>query len=439
MNTATEVGLGQAEAQGPTTADGAAGAESTAVAMARLAGSPALRDLGRAVLASTAGALAVYLVGALAVQLRGSLHFGPSGLGLAFALFYVGAGLGAVPLGRLTERIGAPIVMRSAALGAAILLLLIATWAHSLATLAGLLVCAGVVASSLGPATNLFLARRIRPERQGVAYGIKQATIPLAATCAGIAVPAIGLSVGWRWAFVLAAVVAGLAALSIPRGAVRTRVTTTRRPDAPTSKATVPQRSRRPLIVLAVGFTLSLFSVNGLNAFLVTAAVSTGFSKADAGLLAALGAGLTVATRIGIGFAADRYGRNPLRIVLGMVLLGSIGYGMLSTASATHELWLFGLGAVIAYSAGWGWNGLFNYVIVRAHIDAPARATSIIQVGGCTAGVLGPLTFGLLVVHGSYSLAWASVGAAMLAGCAVIAVGKVLLSHQTALSGASSA
>lgn len=429
-------GVGAAAGEGAVGAPAAEesrGGSSPFAGVGRLAGSRAARDLVCAVLASTAGALAVYLVGALAVQVRASLHFGPTGLGVAVALFYVGSGIGAVPFGRLAERFGAPSVMRVAALGAAVLLVLLATCASSWSALAGLLFGAGLVGAAMGPSTNLFLARRIRRERQGAAFGVKQATIPLAATCAGFAVPAIGLSIGWRWAFVLAAGLAALAAAAIPRRgpAAAPRAAAGRAvPGGGDGPRAMPRRSRRPLAVLAVGFTLSVLSVNGLNAFLVTAAVSSGFSKATAGLLAALGAGLTVTMRVTIGFAADRYGRDHLRIVLVMVLCGVAGYVALSIASATHDLWLFGIGAVTAYGAGWGWNGLFNYVVVRSHLEAPARATAVVQIGGCTAGVLGPVLFGMLVAHGSYSLAWSVVGGVMCCGCAVLAVAKGLLARE---------
>lgn len=396
-----------------------------------LARSSAGRDVGCAVLASTSGVLAVYLTGALAVQIRGSLHFGPSGLGIAVASFYAGMGVGAVPLGRLAERIGAPAVMRGAALGAAVMLVLVAALAGSWGALVGLLFCAGCMGAAMGPSTNLFLARRIRRERQGAAFGVKQATIPLAATCAGFAVPAIGLSIGWRWAFVLAAVLAVLAAVAIPRQAATARPAV-RPPGRPTGATPGQARSRRPLAALTVGFAMAVFSVNGLNAFVVVAAVSTGFSKATAGLLAALGAGLTVTMRVTIGFVADRYGRDHLRIVLAMVLCGVAGYAALSAATATHALWLFGAGAVVAYGAGWGWNGLFNFVVVRTHLEAPARASAFIQLGVCISGVLGPLVFGLLVAHGSYTLAWAVVGGVMCCGGAVLAVAKGLLAREGA-------
>lgn len=415
-------------------AEGWLAGATTSASLVRLTRSSAVHDLLRTVLASTAGALAVYLVGALAVQVRGSLHFGPSGLGLAFALYYVGAALGAVPSGRLAERFGAPRVMRLAAFGAAVVLVLLGTCAGSWSALAGLLFAGGLIGAAMGPSTNLFLARRIRGGRQGAAFGIKQATIPLAASCAGLAVPAIGLSIGWRWAFVLAATLACAAGLAIPTGSAPMRFRVVRPSGTAPGGAKATSRSKWPLAVLVVGFTLSLFSVNGLNAFLVTAAVSTGFSKASAGLLAALGAGLTVAMRVTIGFIADRYGRDHLRIVLLMVLVGVAGYLALSIASATHALWLFGLGAVVAYGAGWGWNGLFNYVIVRAHLEAPARATALTQVGGCTAGAVGPVLFGLLVAHGSYSLAWSVVGGLMCCGLGFLLVGKGMLARQRASS-----
>src|SRR5699024_5418681 len=96
------------------------------------------------------------------------------------------------------------------------LLLLLAAFARSLLVLAIIMIFAGVVSSALQPATKLFLVRRAPHKRHGFAFGIKQAAVPFAVFLGGLAVPAIGLTVGWRWAFVTAAVLALVISLIMP-------------------------------------------------------------------------------------------------------------------------------------------------------------------------------------------------------------------------------
>lgn len=82
---------------------------------------------------------------------------------------------------------------------------------------------------------------------------------------------------------------------------------------------------------------------------------------------------------------------------------------------------------IVAYGAGWGWNGLFNFAVVRTHPDTPGRATGITQVGGRLAGAAGPLVFGFVAEHLSYPAAWALDGGAAVAGATIIVAGRQLL------------
>src|SRR5205823_1137887 len=65
--------------------------------------------------------------------------------------------------------------------------------------------------------SNLTLARSVPAHRLGLSFGVKQAAIPLATLLAGAAVPAVALTVGWRWAYVIAAGLAVLALVGAPR------------------------------------------------------------------------------------------------------------------------------------------------------------------------------------------------------------------------------
>lgn len=377
-----------------------------------------------------ATAFPVFLLGALSVQLRQSLHFGASVLGLIAALYYVGAGVPSVSLGRKAEALGGLRTMRLASAGSSVMLLLLATVTRSWVVLGVLMVPAGVCSAAMGPATNIFLSRRIPTPRQGLAFGIKQAAVPLTSALGGLAVPAIALTVGWRWAFVTAAVWSAATAVLIPRpqeslAARRARMR---------NDAGVPFR-RAPLIVLTVGFGIGVGGASSLAAFLVSSAVVGGIDRVQAGLLVALGGGIAAGSRVLSGLLADRRGSGHLRAAATMLAFGALGYGALGLASHDRLAVVYLVAVVAAFGGGWGWNGLVNLAIVHAHPHHPGHATGILQTGGRAGGMLGPFIFGEIVSHSSYSVAWLMNAGAALCAAAVIVIGRrMLMSSATAAS-----
>ncbi|HVM41173.1 MAG TPA: MFS transporter, partial [Acidimicrobiia bacterium] len=176
----------------------------------------ARRSVLAAVSVSTAGSLPLFLVGALSVQIRDDLHFGETALGVAVGSYLVAAAVASAAAGRFVERVGAVRGMRVAALLAATSLAGIAVLAHSWAVLVGLLAVAGVAGAAGQPGSNLLIARAVAPARRGIAFGIKQSAIPAAMLIGGLAVPTVALTVGWRWAFAGAALLALASLATVP-------------------------------------------------------------------------------------------------------------------------------------------------------------------------------------------------------------------------------
>ncbi|NNN19272.1 MAG: MFS transporter [Acidimicrobiaceae bacterium] len=351
------------------------------------------RDIVSAIAAATSTSFAVYLTGALAVQMRSSLHFAPDALGFSISIYFLGAAAGSVPFGRLAEAVGGVRVMRPTAVVAGVFLASIALFVQSWLSLTIVLFFAGIVSSAMQPATNLFLARRIPRNHQGLAFGVKQAAIPLATLFGGLAVPGIALTVGWRWAFGVAGLWSVIAALIVPRSHTSLAAYRARHKDP------VPKGNLGPLIVLGIGFGLGIFAAAAMTGFLVTSAVAAGLTKSNAGFVAGFAGAIAVIARIYAGIAADRRGRGHFKVVAAMLIIGSLGYGGLAIGASTRMDVFFWIGAFIAFGAGWGWNGLFNYAVIQTHQHAPARASAITQVGGRLASVFGPLVFGLVVAH----------------------------------------
>ncbi|MDR0342525.1 MAG: MFS transporter [Nocardiopsaceae bacterium] len=384
-----------------------------------------LGGLAGASLGTVATSLTVFLVATLAVQIRSGLHLSLSELGLAVSVYYLAAAVAAAPAGRLAESLGGARTMRAAAIGAGLCQALVAALTRSLWSLAIMLALAGAIDATMQSAANLLLLRRIAARRRGLAFGVKQAAVPFTSLLGGLAVPTLALTVGWRWAFAGAVGLAGLAVVLIPRP----RTTLAQRPRAGGQRL---EGGLAPLLVLASGFGLSMLSIAALTTFLVTSAVAAGMGEATAGLLAALAGGIAVAVRIGAGAGADRMPVRHLRLVGGMLIAGAAGYLVLAAGAATRLAPLMVAGAVVAYGAGWGWNGLFNMAVSVSHPAAPAKASGITLTGNRLAGIAGPYLFAVLVTRTSYPIAWLAAAGATLAAATVMLAGDRMLAARQA-------
>lgn len=381
-------------------------------------------DVSAAVVSSVLSALLVFLVAALAPQIRVSLHFNTAGLGFLVSLYYLSAAVSSVPLSRLIEAVGALRAMRWGCALMGLLLLVLAFTVHSFDGLAAIMAVAGLISAGLQNATNLFLVRRTPQNHHGFAFGIKQAAVPMAVLVSGFAVPAVALTLGWRWAFVIAAALAFVTSLAMPRSRISFAEYRSRPPIA-----RLGGRATANLMLLACALALGVAAASALSAFTVTALTDAGQANATAGLLASLGGFAAAGTRIGMGIHADHSHRAHLRVAAAMLGVGALAYVVLALSTSTLSCLLIPAVAV-AYAAGWGWNGLFNLAIVSHYPEQAARATGITSVGGRIGGVVGPSVFGLAATHASYTTAWLLVAGAAVCGTLILLAGHRLLKGQ---------
>jgi predicted MFS family arabinose efflux permease len=361
-------------------------------------------------LAATVGVLPAYLIGGLAVQLRDEFAFGSEQLGLIVALFFLVSSLSSAPFGRLVERLGSYRTMVAGGLTAAVGLgALGAAW--SWVALAGLVTVAGLANGMLQVSSNLLIVRGVRGRRRGLAFGVKLAAIPLSTLLAGAAVPLVALTVGWRWAFAGAALLALTTIPLTPAFDPGTRTGgggSTPRPSSPVGA----------LVLIAVGGGVGTAAANCLGAFLVDWSVVAGADPGWAGTLLAGASVVGIATRLATGAAADRWSWPAMPWVAGMLIAGTAGFVAIASGPGG---WGFIGGVVLAFAAGWGWNGLYNLAVVRANEDAPAGATGITQTGVYMGSTVGPLAFGLIAGRISYPTAWLTAAvAAGLAGVLLV-------------------
>jgi MFS family permease len=360
------------------------------------------RSLARpAALSIAAGATTVlpgFLVGALALQIRADLGVSVTAVASGLPVFFAAGALGAGPGGRLAERLGALRSIRACVVATAVCLLLAGLLAESLVVLLALLAVAGVANAVTQPAINLFMADQVPLERQGLAFGIKQAAIPTAVLVSGLALPLLALPLGWRPTFVVCAAGA-LAVAAIVRRSAPSFAPVPPRDPAP--------RPSRALLVTAVGAALGSAGPNSLGAYLVASAVDVGIAEGTAGLLAAAGSATSLLARVALGQRADRRRDYGFTAVVALPAAGAVGFALLASGTAAP----FVVGVFVAFALGWGWPGLFNLAVVELNRNAPAAATGVTQTGIYVGAAAGPAAFGLISAELGYSAAWAASGA----------------------------
>lgn len=357
----------------------------------------------------TSAALPPFLTGAVAVEMGAELHLSPTRLGVLVGAYFVGAALSSGPGGHLVERIGGKKGMRLSAALALTSLLGIGLVAGT-TLVAGVFMLFGGASNGVAQtATNLYLARTIPPGRHGLVFGIKQSAIPVATSLAGLSVPLVALTVGWRYTFLaggLLALTMLVMPLADPPGVAGS-------PAGDPSLRPAEGATTGMLVLLAGAVMLGVWGGQSLGAFLVSSSVSAGMAQSAAGMLLTVGSVAGVASRIGMGWLVDRTAVPGLRLIAVMMGVGVVGFGAIGSGMPVL-LWV---GPVLAFAGGWGWSGLLTYAVVRLRPDAPAKATGITQTGLFAAATVGPPLFGAIAEAGSYSVAWftTSVTAAVAA------------------------
>lgn len=359
--------------------------------------------------------LPAFLTGGMAVQMSADLNLTVSTLGVAVSSFIAAQAVLSRFLGRWVDRLGAGLALRSAAVLGALSAFAVAGLAQGLVGLALALAVAGV-ANALGqPAASRMLARSVVAERQGIAFGLFQSSKPVAGLLGGLAVPLFALTVGWRWAFVATGCAALLVAAALPRLEGRPGPSASHK----RLREEVPGAA---LALLAIGMALGFGAVKVFGTFLVEANVTAGLSPALAGLLLSMGSGLAIVARLVLGRIADRREGHQLRLVVGMLLVGAIGFGVLALQRPVAMV----VGTTVVAVGAWGYNGLF-YLSMTRLTDAPGALTGAMLGAASVGGAVAPVVFGLVAERGSYTAGWLMTGSWVLLAAVVMHVAYLRL------------
>lgn len=355
------------------------------------------------------GALPFFMLGGLAVQVKDDLGFSEAALGLAVTIGFISGALSAPFTGRIADRIGSK---RAVYLGCALSsasLAGIAVFTYDLAVLIAFLCLSGVAIATIDPGLAILISRSIPPERQGLAFGVKEASIPAAGLLAGIAVPTIALSVGWRWAFALGLLPLAVVLVLLPRVTVGLP-----RPAPEPGPSGRPKRRIAGLVVAAVAAALGTGAASGVGIFITDSAVAMGFTPAAAGLLLAFGSVTGIVARVATGVRADRSRGPQFRLIAAMLGVGAATMALGGTGLPI----LLILATVGTFAGAWAWTGLYFLSLVDAFPHRPGAIAGIGTAGLGTGNAIGPVLFALAAGSWSYGLAW--LAAAVVAGTAAV-------------------
>ena len=216
----------------------------------------------------------------------------------------------------------------------------------------------------------------------------------MASFTAGLAVPLIGLTIGWRWAFI-GTPIAFLIIFSLTRGLESEQ--------KPLEIKVEKENQRLSLLLIAIATGLGVAAITSMLGFYVQSAVDRGTSVGTAGVFFAIGSLVAVPARIFWGWLVDQYDYSPLRVLTALLVGGGIGFALLGLVESSTLLLIVTL---TCFGVGWSWSGLVFLAATQESPNAPATASGVVSAGSGIGGLTGPLLFGAVVEKWSYTPAW---------------------------------
>lgn len=376
-----------------------------------------VRIAAAAALSVVLGMLPPLMLGATAVLVREDLGFDQRRLGLIMAAYFTALGLTALPFGALADRVGPRRSLLTAVTASAVAIAGV-TAAPSSGWLAVAMGVGGVACGFAMSAASLAIGTGAGA-RGGFAFGVQQSAVPFTSLLAGIAVPTVALTLGWRWTFGLSLLLVPTIAVVVPAGGAFSRGR-----DAAGTHGEPPRRAKLPrsFWLVALGMCFASAAALTTSTFLVESLVHRGVGTGSAAVVLAGASSACIATRLYVGWQADRRTGGHVAMAAAMVLLAACGHLVLGGA---RSLPLLTLGALVAFGVGYGWPGLLFHGVATLHPSGVGAAVGATNAGGAMGAAVGPAVFGVLIASGSHRLAWSvTAGVAALGGLILFAAAR---------------
>lgn len=343
-------------------------------------------------------------VGPLGPFIARDLHVSRVGLGVLVAVFNIAAGLASPFMGRSTDMLGA----RRMAVRSSLLASLAAAgvaFAASFPILVGVFALGGLALAGANPSTNSAVAQSYPRRSRGLVLGIKQAAVPAASLLAGLLVPLMAVTIGWR-STMLVPIALGLtgalfSARYFPRHASSI--------ESPVAKSTPPGSKALSLYAFLMGGATSCYTTY-LGLFMQE---DLNYPPSLIGLSFVLAGGFGVLSRVCWGWATDAFFHGRNHIVLGAAAAGGIlaaaAAGMADGVAAGF-IWI----TVVIYGIFlFGWGAALAVAVLENFAERVGQATGVVILGFYSGLAVSPPVFGWLVdtSGGRYGPGWALSGA----------------------------
>ena len=336
--------------------------------------------------------------------------------GYAFVIMVV-----SLPLGTLADRIGGrrTLVLMLVFVLLGLLGMSLSWGLWSLFAFAGI---AGIPAGGTNSATNNIIVEKVPAGSRGWITGIKQSGVQMGIFVAGATLPVVALSLGWRWALRLSALVAiagiGATLAVVPAGS-RSRVRTARQIRG--------SGARMPAAVwwlAAYGVTMGA-GVAAYSTFVpLYAQEEIGMSVGLAGIVIAVSGAVGVIARIIWGRIAERAGHPAVPLIwIGGLGVVSIALTWVASPNMPPAVWA---GAVLMGIGAGSWMSVAMLAaMTMSEPERTGRGTGLIMLGFALGLTVGPAIFGWGVdSSGGYDLPLAGVVINFAASVALMIVWK---------------
>ncbi len=351
--------------------------------------------------------------------------FDTATIGLLFGLAGVFSAMAVIAWGQVADRTSDRFVSVVGLLVTALALALAAGFA-----LAGQYIWMGVLVvvsgiSAAAPSIGIIKGMSgsfIGHPRLGLAFGIRQAAIPIGAGLAGLALPFIALQAGLGAALLAlaAALVAAGVAMAYALRHPGTHHHRVGRKGAPTNtpsttKPSIPWRLITPIFGAAILLTAAQVGITALLSLYLFTARNWSYGGAAIAFTAVmLFSGFE---RVLIGLAADRWPRARVLMICGF---GALTAALLLVVAVTGDQQISAALLIIAATTGMGWASLSVTVTVAAVPTARIGQVLGVYNASCWIGAgFSPIIIGLIVQQYGWSLGWLLLGITAICGVLV--------------------